>query len=77
MVDTSQKNRAEDRLSVQIVCVHTKMFIPLQRQKENNDSVHSISIKFHTKGKKIMVFTMTFAVVAIMVAQAINVENKL
>ena len=29
------------------------------------------------KGKKIMVFMMTFAVVAVMIAQAVNVENKL
>lgn len=34
-----------------------------------------MSINF--KGKKIMMAVMTFAVVAIMIAQAINVENKM
>ena len=43
----------------------------------NSISIISISINSVLKGKKIMVFLMTFAVVAVMIAQAVNVEDKL
>jgi len=39
----------------------------LEKKKDNNT----------LKGKKIMIALMTFAVVAIMIAQAVNVESKL
>ena len=32
---------------------------------------------YFKKGKKIMIAVMTFAVVAIMIAQAVSVENKM
>ena len=59
-----------------IVCVHSFQFISLHRLKDNRITKKGFT-NLEKKGKKIMVTMVILAIVAITIAQAVNMGHKI